>query len=114
MLLEELFPSRRRRQDPLDQIAAQLHDLRRQTRHLGRSLSGNARSLSHNASEVADDLGDVVSEWGRDAAKQGAWIAGVASRKAMESAKAVQRDPVPVIAVLGTTLLLTTLLFRRR
>ena len=107
MLLEELFPSRRRRRDPLDAIAAQLNDLRRQTRHLG-------RSLSHNASEVADDVGDVVADWGRDAAKQGAWLAGVASRKAMQSAKAVQRDPLPVIAVLGTTLLLTSLLFRRR
>lgn len=107
MLLEDLLPSRRRRQDPLDAIAAQLHDLRRQTRHLG-------RSLSHNAGEVADDVGDVVADWGRDAAKQGAWLAGVASRKAMKGAKAVQRDPLPLIAVLGTTALLTTLLWRRR
>jgi len=106
MHLEDLFTPRRR-QDPLEAIAAQLQELRRQSRHLN-------RTVSHGASDIADEFGDAVSEWGREAAKQGAWLAGVASRKAMRGAQAVQRDPLPVIAVLGTALLLGSLLTRRR
>lgn len=106
MRLEDLFTSHRRH-DPLDALAAQVDDLRRQTRHI-------SRALSHNAGGVAADLGEVMSDWSRDAAKQGAWIAGVASRKAMEGARAVRRDPLPVLAVLGTAVLLASLLSRRR
>ena len=107
MHLEDLFPSRRHRHDPLDAIAAQIGELRRQTRHL-------SKSLSHNAGDVAGDLGDTMSDWSREAAKQGAWLAGVASNKVVHGARAVQRDPVPVIAIVSTAILLTTLLARRR
>lgn len=107
MHLEDLFTPRRRRDDPLDNIAAQINDLRRQARHI-------SRHLSDNAGDVAGDVGDIMSDWSREAAKQGAWLAGVASRKAVSSARAVQRDPIPVIAVLGTAILLTSLLSRRR
>ncbi|KKB77417.1 hypothetical protein VW35_14765 [Devosia soli] len=106
MHLEDLFVSRRR-QDPLEAIAAQLHELRRQSRHLN-------RAVSHGANDIAEEFGDAVSDWSREAAKQGAWLAGVASRKAVRSAQAIQRDPIPVIAVLGTALLLGSLLTRRR
>jgi hypothetical protein len=107
MRLEDMFSSRRRRNDPLEAIAAQIVDLRRQTRHLG-------RSLSHNAADVAGDLGDAVADWGHEAAKQGAWLAGTATRNAVRGARAVQRDPLPLVAVLGTALLITSLLARRR
>ncbi|MBO9587881.1 hypothetical protein [Devosia sp.] len=107
MHLEDLFTNRRRQHDPLDALAAQIGELRRQTRHL-------SRTLSHNAGDVAGDLGDTLSDWGHDAARQGAWLAGVASRKAVQGARAVQRDPVPVIAVLGTAVLLASLIARRR
>jgi hypothetical protein len=107
MRLDDLFTSRRRHDDPLEMLAAQIGDLRRQTRHI-------SRTLSHNAGDVASDIGDLVSDWGHDAAKQGAWLAGVASRKALQGARAVQRDPVPVLAILGTTVLLASLLLRRR
>ncbi|KFL32387.1 hypothetical protein JP75_02135 [Devosia riboflavina] len=107
MHLEDLFTNRRRQHDPLDALAAQIGELRRQTRHI-------SRTLSHNAGDVAGDLGDTLSDWGHDAARQGAWLAGVASRKAVQGARAVQRDPVPVIAVLGTAVLLASLIARRR
>jgi len=107
MHLEDLFTTRRRRQDPLDALAAQISELRRQTRHI-------SKSLSHNAGDVAGDLSDTLSDWSHDAARQGAWLAGVASRKAVQGARAVQRDPVPVIAVLGTAVLLASLLVNRR
>jgi hypothetical protein len=55
-----------------------------------------------------------MTDWGRDAARQGAWLAGAASRKAVQGARAVQRDPVPLLAVLGTAVLLTSLLSSRR
>jgi hypothetical protein len=107
MHLEDLFTPRRRQHDPLESLAAQIGELRRQTRHI-------SRSLSHNAGDVAGDLTDTISDWGHDAARQGAWLAGVASRKAVQSARAVQRDPLPVVAVLGTAILLASLLTRRR
>jgi hypothetical protein len=107
MHLEDLFTPRRRRDDPLDIIANQISDLRRQAQQL-------SRHLSHDARDVAGDFGDTMSDWSREAAKQGAWLAGVASRKAVSGARAVQRDPVPVIAVLGTAILLSSLLARRR
>lgn len=107
MHLEDLFTNRRRQHDPLDALAAQIGELRRQTRHI-------SRTLSHNAGDVAGDLGDTLSDWGHDAARQGAWLAGVASRKAVQGARAVQRDPLPVIAVLGTAVLLASLIARRR
>lgn len=107
MRLDDLFTSRRRHDDPLEALAAQIGDLRRQTRHI-------SRALSHNAGDVAGDLGELMSDWGHDAARQGAWLAGVASRKAMQGARAVQRDPVPLLAVLGTAVLLTSLLSRHR
>jgi hypothetical protein len=106
MRLEDIFTPRRHN-DPLDAIAAQLGELRRQLGHTN-------RAVSHNAHDLANGLGDAVSEWSREAAKQGAWLAGVASAKAVRGARAVQRDPVPVIAVLGTAILLTSLLARRR
>ena len=107
MHLEDLFTHHRRAGDPMEALAAQIEDLRRQTRHI-------SRALSHNAGDIAGDLGDLMSDWSRDAARQGAWLAGVASRKAMQGARAVQRDPVPLLAVLGTAVLLTSLLSRRR
>lgn len=107
MHLEDLFTTRRRRHDPLDAIADQISELRRQTRHI-------SRNLQHNAGDVAGDLSETLSDWGHDAARQGAWLAGVASRKAVQGARAVQRDPIPVLAVLGTAVLLASLVARRR
>ncbi|PXA98891.1 hypothetical protein DMC47_05935 [Nostoc sp. 3335mG] len=107
MQLEDLFPSRRHRHDPLDSLAAQIAQLRRQSRSV-------SRSLSHDAGDFAEEFGDVVADFGKQAARQGAWLAGVASRKAVDGARAVQRDPVPVVAVVATAVLLSTLIFRRR
>jgi hypothetical protein len=106
MNLEDIFPSRRRK-DPLHAIAMQLDQLRRQTRHIN-------SNISHDAADIAGDFGEAVSDWGREAAKQGAWLAGAASRNAMRGADAVRRDPLPVIAILGTAVLIGSLLTRRR
>lgn len=107
MHLEDLFTPRRRRHDPLDALAAQIAEMRRQSRDI-------SRALSHNGHDIAGELGDAMSHWGHDAARQGAWLAGVASRKAVAGARAVRRDPLPAIAVLGTAALLASLLVRRR
>lgn len=106
MRLEDLFAPRRRH-DTIDTLLAHIGDLRRQTRHVG-------RNVSHNAHSVAEDFGDAMSDLSHQAARQGAWLAGIASRKAVDSARAVKRDPLPAIAVLGTALLLTSLMTRRR
>lgn len=107
MSLADLFTPRRRRQDPLDLILSQIGDLRRQSRHI-------SHAVSHRAGETADEWGDALSDLGREAARQGAWLAGNASRRLVKGAQAVQRDPVPVIAVVGTALLVASLLSRRR
>lgn len=107
MRLEDLFTPRRRHHDPLDALAAQIGEMRRQSREI-------SRALSHNGHEIADDFGDALSHWGHDAARQGAWLAGMASRKAVAGARAIRHDPLPVIAVLGTAALLASLLVRRR
>jgi len=106
MHLHDIFPPRRPR-DPLEAIAAQIAELRDQARQIN-------RSLSHGATDMAGDFGHAVTDWGREAAKQGAWFAGVASAKALKGARAVKRDPLPVIAVLGTAILLASLLRQRR
>lgn len=101
MSFEDLISLRHRRHDSvIDTLADQLDHLRREFGHVGRSLSREAR--------------DNASDLGREAAKQGAWLAGAASRNAMRGAKAVRRDPLPTIAVLGTALLVAHLLTSRK
>ncbi|MCW5721695.1 MAG: hypothetical protein KIS86_11185 [Devosia sp.] len=101
MSLEDLFSIRRHRQQSLvDNLADQLDQLRREFGHLGRAVSREAR--------------DTAGDFGREAAKQGAWLAGAASRNAMRSARAIRRDPLPAIAVVGTALLLAHLLSGRK
>lgn len=107
MSLADLFTPRRRKPDPIELLFSQLGDLRRQTQHI-------SRAVSHRAGETTDEWSDVVADLGREAARQGAWLAGSASRQVVKGAQAVQRDPLPVIAVLGTALLVTSLLSRRR
>lgn len=101
MSLEDLFPIRRHRRDSVvDNLADQFEHWRRDFAHAGRSVSRDAR--------------DTAEELGREAARQGAWLAGAASRNAVRSAKALRRDPVPAIAVIGTALLLAHLLSGRK
>lgn len=101
MSFEDLFPLRHRRHESvIDSLWDHLDQLRREFGHVGRTVSREAR--------------DSAGDFGREAAKQGAWLAGVASRKAVRGARAIRRDPVPAIAVLGTALLLAHLLTSRK
>lgn len=99
MNLEEIFSGRRRQPTLAEKLGSQVDQLRREIGDITTVLS---RDAQHTA-----------NEWGHEAARQGAWLAGVASRKAIKGADAVRRDPLPVVAVIGTALLLAHLLSRR-
>jgi len=81
---------------------------------LGRDLHQALRALSGSAEHRAAGLGDLAGTFGREAAQHTAHLAGEVSRRANRGMGAVRRDPVPAIAVLGTALLLASLLHRRR
>ncbi|ODT50180.1 hypothetical protein [Devosia sp. 63-57] len=104
MSLIDLFAPRRH--TPMDAMADQLDTLRRDIRRV-------SRQVASRAGDTADDVGEVAVEFGREAARRGAHLAGVASRQAIKGAEAVRRDPVPIIALVGTALLLAHLLSRR-
>ncbi|SFV31535.1 hypothetical protein SAMN05216456_1371 [Devosia crocina] len=114
MSLADLFSPRRHKPDPLDMLASQISDLRRQTRQISKVVSHRAESASHRAGDTIEDWSDAVADLGREAAQQGAWLAGLASRNMVKGARAVQRDPIPLIAVVGTALLAVSLITRRR
>ncbi|MBF0678158.1 MAG: hypothetical protein IR164_04370 [Devosia sp.] len=99
MNLEDLFPSRRHHSSLPDRLTAQVNQLRREIGDISSVLSREAQN--------------TASEWGHEAAKQGAWLAGIAGRKAVKGADAVRRDPLPALAIVGTAILLTALFTRR-
>jgi hypothetical protein len=100
MNLEDLFPSRRHHSGLPDRLSAQVDQLRRDIGEISAVLS---REAHHTA-----------NEWSREAARQGAWLAGVAGRKAVRGAEAVRRDPLPALAIVGTALLLAHLFSSRK
>jgi hypothetical protein len=71
-----------------------------------------SRSLSRQANHATDEWGHDLSEFGREAARQGAYIASVAGQQAVRGADALRRDPLPAIAIVGTVFLLSRLLKR--
>ncbi|NMA99687.1 MAG: hypothetical protein GX970_16555 [Phyllobacteriaceae bacterium] len=86
-------------------VEAQIQALQHEIRRVGRTLS---RQASHASEDWGNDLGD----FGREAARQGAYIASVAGQQAMRGADALRRDPLPAIAIVGTVFLLSRLLKR--
>lgn len=93
------------RHDP-HSLEAQLHAMRRDVRRIG-------KALSQHASNNADEWSEHLTDFGRDAARQTAHFAEIAGTQARRSADMVRRDPLPVIAIIGTALLLGSLLRRR-
>jgi hypothetical protein len=86
-------------------LEAQLSSLQSEVRRL-------ARSLSRRAGQATDEWSNEVSILGREAVRQGSQIAGAASQQAIRGARAFGRDPLPVIAIIGTAFLVARL-FRR-
>lgn len=98
-------------------LEAQLDSLRRDIRKLSQSASTHAGHLagtvSHRASHVSDEWGDSLADLGREAARYGTQIADTAGEQSRRAIRAVKNDPLPVIAVIGTAVLLTAL-FRNK
>ncbi len=90
--------------DP-NSLEARIESLQRDMRRIG-------RSLSKQASHTADDWSDNFSEFGREATRQGVQLAEQVGTHAWRGARAVRRDPIPAIAVVGTVLLLASLMRR--
>lgn len=90
--------------DP-NSMEARIEALQHEMRRIG-------RNLAHRAGHSADDWSDQISDFGREAARQGMHLAEMAGSQAWRSARAVRRDPLPAIAVIGTALLLARLLRR--
>jgi len=74
-------------------------------------LSGDAATHGHHA---LDEVGHHAGELLDDAVKQGRVAAARFSRQMVSTGKAVQRDPVPVLVAIGTLVLVSSLLMRRR
>jgi len=85
----------------------QFDDIRRDLRRL-------LRQVGHGAEETATGFGDLAQGFGREAMHQAGQVAGELSRQADRGARAIKRDPLPVIAVIGTAVLLASLLHRKR
>jgi hypothetical protein len=90
------------------------HHLQRQIEGLRNdiaALSGDAAYQGHHA---LDDLGHHAAELLDEAGKQGRVVANRLSRQLASTGKAVQRDPLPVVVAIGTLVLVSSLLMRRR
>jgi ElaB/YqjD/DUF883 family membrane-anchored ribosome-binding protein len=89
-----------------ENLAQQIAVLRKQVDEMSRSVQSygghSIDDLQHNAVALAHE----VREQGRVVARQ-------VGRQANIAGKAVQENPVPVLVVLGTIALLSTLLFTR-
>ncbi len=105
MSLDHILSSLGLSQRDPNSLEARIESLQRDMRRMG-------RSLSKQASHTADDWSDHISDFGREASKQGWQLAEQAGTQAWRGARAVRRDPVPAIAVVGTVLLLASLLRR--
>ncbi|OAM76386.1 hypothetical protein [Devosia elaeis] len=90
--------------DP-NSLEARIESLQRDMRRIGRRLSSQAE-------HTAEDWGDHLSDFGREAARQSRHLAEAAGTQAWRGARAVRRDPLPAIAVIGTAFLLARLLRR--
>jgi hypothetical protein len=95
-------------------LEAQLDSLRRDIRQLRHSATNHAGhlagSVSHRASHVGDEWGDSLADLSREAARYGTQIAETAGEHSRRAVRAVKNDPLPVIAVIGTVVLLSALL----
>lgn len=105
MSIENLLASLGLAPRPARGLEAQIDSLRHDIRRVAQGLS---RSTSRASEEWGHDLG----EFGREAARQSAYLAGVASHQALRGVNVVRSNPVPTIAVIGTALLLARLLRR--
>lgn len=106
MSIEEILGLSNRRRHRGDGLADQVE-------HLQHELERLSRRLTRRGGEAADDFGHLASDFGRTAAHQAEVLARGAGRQARRGAIAVSRDPLPVIAIVGTGLLLARLLSRR-
>lgn len=75
------------------------------------ALSGGAAHQGHDAVET---LGHHAADLLDQAVRQGRVAADRVSRQLVSTGKAVQRDPVPVLVAIGTLVLISSLLMRRR
>jgi hypothetical protein len=108
MFLDEFLPALRHRSPSgAEALAGQLRQLRREVQRLG-------HHVAHEAGDHTSEWGEHALDFGREAARRGAHFAHGASRQAMRGARAVQHDPLPALAVVGTLFLLARLLDRRR
>ncbi|MBJ3784256.1 hypothetical protein [Devosia sediminis] len=87
-------------------LAEQIHALRRDIARMG-------RGVSHQVGHSAHDWSGQLSDFGQDAGRQAVQLAELAGSQARRGAEMVRRDPLPLIAVVGTGLLLARLLQRR-
>jgi hypothetical protein len=87
-------------------LEGQLYAMRHEVARLGRALSSQVGHGAH-------DLGGQLNHFSHDAARQTAHLADIASSQARRGAEMVRRDPLPLIAVVGTGLLIARLLRRR-
>jgi len=104
----------------IDTVLAQLgltrpdpHSLEGQLSAMRRDVQRIGRSLTQQAARSTEDWADHVGDFGRDAARHTAHMAELASHQALRGAQLVRRDPLPLLAVIGTGLLLARLLRRR-
>lgn len=93
------------RHDP-NSLEAQLRAMRRDVQRLG-------QALSKQVTQGADDWNDHLGDFSRDAMRQATHLAEMAGSQALKSAEIVRRDPLPLVVVIGTGLLLARLLQRR-
>lgn len=106
MTLDTLLTQLGLQRQPSNSLEAKLDAMRRDVHRIGKVLAHRA---AHHSDDWADHLGDI----GREALRQSTHLAEVAGSQALRSANQLRRDPLPVIAIIGTGLLLARLLRRR-
>lgn len=107
MSLDDIFNFGRRPRTRTEMLQAQIDGMSRDIRRI-------SHSLSQHAGEQSGNIAHTAAELGRTAMHEASALADEFGHHAIRGARAVKRDPLPVIAVLGTTVLLASLFARRR
>lgn len=76
-------------------------------------LADLSKAVNNYSGSSFDDLQHSAAAIAKEVRQQGAIALRQANRQAQVATKAVQENPVPALAVLGTIALLSALLFRR-
>ena len=96
------------------QFLSRIEDLSHQLAHLRQELARTTRPARKAGTHALHDAGHQAVVLAKDFQAHSGAVAHLLGRRARFARKAISKDPVPLVVALGTFVLLSSLLSRRR